>query len=275
MGLITGNLNGNASNAERTGKVIKSRIYLLGEDQLDKDVAFPTRVNREYGTLPLLAGEYWHYLDTATLGNPELSLGGSLGEAGAVLSNSLKVVCGGIGSDILGFIENCVGRGVYVIIENCATGDKYLIGNKCSPAILQAPEGGSKKDATSMALTFLNECGELISKYTGTFALQAAVQLVPAASIDLVTGNNVYDVLADTDASEIATLASITDSDANRIITFKGKGGAMPAKIVGGGNFILIGGEEWEANVGAEISFRIFKDGAATYSIIEVAGSRK
>jgi hypothetical protein len=275
MGLITGNLNGNASNAERTGKVIKSRIYLLGEDQLDKDVAFPERVNREYSTLPLLAGEYWHYLDTVSINNPELTLGGSLSDAGAVLSNSLRVVCGGISSDILDFVEKYVGRGVYVVIDNCATGDKYLLGNGCSPAILQAPEGGSKKDGTNIALTFLNECGELISIFTGTLALQAAVQLVPAASVNLVTGNNVYDVLADTDASAIATLASITDSDVNRVLTFKGKGGAQPALIVDTGNFVLIGGEDWEANLGAEISFRIFKDGAATYSIIEVAGSRK
>jgi hypothetical protein len=141
--------------------------------------------------------------------------------------------------------------------------------------VLQQPEGGFLNDKTAVTLSFKNECGELFSTYVGNTPTIAPAAIAAAASFAL-TSNPQYQFASDTAGTECKTCSAIGDSDVNRIITVIGGGGTDPAQLIqdATGNILLIAGSAWTANTGSQISFKIFKDGASSYKLIEIAGTR-
>lgn len=268
------NINGNPANTAKAGKLVKAKLWFIVEEQYDDTQAFPSRSGREVGNIPLKSGEYWHYMKTVSISNPEATIGGNLGDIGGTLTNTVKAVFGGVDDDLMTLIEDHMGKGFYIVFEVCENSKKYLIGNGCKPAILQAPEGGFGKDNSSLSLTWTQECGELFSTYVGNTPTENPVEIGAAAITIALTANPQFQFATGTASTEFANVTAITDSDVNRIVTFIGGGGTGPSKIVDGGNILLIGGQDWVANTSAQISFKIFKDAAATYKLIEIAGTR-
>ncbi len=269
------NISGDAGISQSAGKLVKAKVWFITAEQYDDDQAFPTRSGREIGNIPLKAGEYWHYIKTQAITNPDAMIGGSLSDVGGTLTNEIKLLLAGISDEVLTLIESHMGKGFYVVFEVCSTGKKYLGGGGCKPMILQQPEGGFLNDKTSIALSFKNECGELFSTYVGNTPTIAPATIAAAASF-VLTSNPQYIFASDTTGVLCISCTGITDTDANRIITVFGGGGTNPAKLNqdADGNILLIGGDDWNGALGSQISFKIMRDGAASYKLIEIAGTR-
>ena len=269
------NISGDAGITQSSGKLVKAKVWFITEEQYDDLQAFPSRNGREVGNIPLKAGEYWHYIKTQSITNPDATVGGSLSDVGGTLTNELKLLLAGINDEMLNLVESHMGKGFYVVFEVCATGKKYLGGGGCKPMVLQPPEGGFLNDKTSMTLTFKNECGELFSTYIGNTPTIAPADIAAAISFAL-TGNPQYKFATDAASTLCKNVTAITDFDINRVVTVFGGGGANPTKITQdvAGNILLVAGANWTGNLGSQISFKIFKDGAATYRLIEIAGTR-
>jgi len=269
------NISGDAGISQSAGKLVKAKVWFITAEQYDDDQAFPTRSGREIGNIPLKAGEYWHYIKTQAITNPDAMIGGSLSDVGGTLTNEIKLLLAGISDEVLTLIENHMGKGFYVVFEVCATGKRYLGGGGCKPMILQQPEGGFLNDKTSIALSFKNECGQLFSTYVGNTPTIAPAAIAAAVSFAL-TSYPQYKFAEDTAGALCKTVTGIVESDVNRVVTVFGGGGADPTQVVqdAAGNILLIGGVAWIGDLGRQISFKIFKDGNASFKLIEIAGTR-
>lgn len=269
------NFNGDVVNGKKAGNLVKAKFYFLEENQYDDALPFPAKNGRERGNIPLKSGETWHYIKSI-LDTPETKWSGTVEEIAAKISNEFTFVLGSMDDAILDLLEDGIGKGFYVVFELCFPDEtvRFLIGNGCKPAKMTAFEGGSLKDNTATTVTFKVECGELICKYVGSITLQAAQTIAADATTFALTSNDTYKLATGTLNTGITAVSAITDIDIRRIITIVGVGGAGPSKIITGGSFLLNGGAAWIANSGAQISFRIMKNGAATYSLVEVYGSR-
>jgi hypothetical protein len=272
MGAV-GNIS-DPANDYKVGKAVKAKMWLISEDQWDDTQAFPTRSGRERGNIPLKNGEYWHYI-SAVLDSPEIKSNAEEGEIASTITNELKFVVGGMDSSLLTLLETGIGKGFFVVWEICSTGDLYLGGNGCKPLKLSAFEGGPGKDSTSWTLTFKNQCGEIWSVYTGNTPTQAPATVAANAETITLTSNPQYQLTDGTaEVHDITGFTSVTDADINRVVTILGSGGTYPSTISESNDFLLIAGNQWEAEENTQISFKIFKDGAATYKFVEIAGTR-
>lgn len=272
MGVI-GNVDA-APEMEKKGKAIKSKLWIISADQVDDSVTFPERSGRSIGTIPLKAGEYWHYVDVVE-DTPEAKWKGEEGEIVSSTSNELSFVLGGMSDAVLNLLETGAGQKFYVVWQACGRTDKYLGGDGCKPLKLKSFEGGSTKDNTSTVLNFGNESMYLWSKYTGTIQTQSADEVAADATSITLTDNTAYQL--DDGGSSSATIAAfsgVTDADVGRTVTILGSGGTYPSTIESSTSFILVDGETWTATEGAQITFQIYKSLAAGYTFIEVAKSR-
>lgn len=267
--------DGNPDNEFRVGKQVKNRFYFISQEQYNDSLAFPPRVGREIGNIPLKTGEYWNKIDTV-LDSPEIKWSGTMGDVAATISNELTFILGGMANDVLTLLEKGIGKGFYIVFEVCATGDRYIAGNACKPVRMTKFEGGSGKDQTATTVTFVVECGEIWSKYTGNTPTQAAATIAADATTIGLTSNPEYQLTSGASAAAaITSFSGTTDADINRVVTLLGSGGSHPSTIsVSATDFLLIGGVQWVANSGSQISFKIFKDGATSYKYVEVGGSR-
>lgn len=275
------NFIGDVVNGKKAGNLVKAKMYFLEEDQYDDTLPFPVKNGRERGNIPLKAGEYWHYIK-AVLDTPEAKWSGTIEEIAAKIANEFLFVLGSMDDNVFDLLESGIGKGFYVVFELCFPTEtvRFLIGNGCKPAKLTSFEGGALKDHTATTVTFKVECGELVCKYVGSITTLAPQSIAADAVTFALTSNDTYQVAEGTLNTAIANVTAITDSDINRIITIKGGGGAGPSQIVSGGiassPFLLNNNAAWVASSGAQISFRIMKDGTSTsgYTLIEVYGSR-
>lgn len=272
---IRQNVDGDVINSRKSGNLVKALLYFITDNQYDEDQPFPLANGRERGNIPLKAGEYWHKIKLV-LDSIEAKWNGTVEEVAAKITNELTFILGGMEDDVFTLLQNGIGQGFYVVFEMCFENEtvRYLIGNGCKPAKMSAFEGGALKGYTGTTVTFMVECGELIHKYVGNTPTLAPQAITSDATTFALTSNPLYEIASGTTSAEITAVTAITDADVNRIVTVKGAGGTGPSKIVAGGSFLLNGGIEWIAEAGAEISFRIMKDGDASYKMVEIYGSR-
>lgn len=276
---IRKNVDGNVVNSRKAGNLVKAKLYFIEADQYDDTLPFPVKTGRERGNIPLKAGEYWHTVK-AILDSVEQKWAGAVEDVSAKITNTTTFMLGGMSDEVFDLLENGIGKGFYVVFELCYADEtvKYLIGNGCKPAKMTAFEGGAQKDYTGTTVTFEVVCGELVSTYVGSITLQAPQAITAIATTFALSSSDTYQVAEGTTSAEIDNVTAITDADINRIITVKGSGGTGPSKIATGGvtgsPFILVAGADWTANAGAQISFRVMKDGAATYTLVEIYGTR-
>ncbi|MDD5509024.1 MAG: hypothetical protein PHD25_12000 [Bacteroidales bacterium] len=273
MGAV-GNID-SVTNEKRVGKQVKARLWIISEDQYDSTQAFPSRSGRERGNIPLKAGEYWHYINSV-IDSPEPKFNAEEGEIASLITNELSFIVGGMEDDVLNLLETGIGQGFYVVWEICSTGEKFLGGNGCKPLKLSSFTGGATKDNTSSTITFKNQCGEIWSKYIGNTPTEDPDTVAADATTITMTDNSRYQLTDGTAAAaEITSFTSVTDADIGRVMTILGSGGSHPSTIGTTANdFLVIGGVEWEALANSQISFKVFKDGAASYKFFEIAGTR-
>ena len=264
-----GNIAGNPDNEYKVGKRVKFRLWFIEQEQVDID-NFPDSTGRDLGNIPLIAGQYWHYIDTVYDSVVPKS-SGKMGDVAATITNELQFILGGNGDDIFNLLEQGVGRGFYVVWQVCATGDLFIGGNACKPLILTNFDWASDKDKTGATVTFTQECGKLWQTYTGNTPTLAASVVAANATTIALTSNPQYQLTDGTAAAAALTAFTGTgDSDVGRVVTILGSGGNHPSTLSNSATeFLLVGGTQWVALAGSQITFKIFKDGAADYKFIE------
>lgn len=164
-------------------------------------------------------------------------------------------------------------RNCGIIDEKCSTSDKDMYGSPCAPLQMQF-EAKNDKDANNADFTFesVNK-GPDVAVYQGTYTL-AAVMGTPAAddtSPDVDAGEGQYQLTSGSVAA--VKITKLDNPDDGFVYTLLGSGGAHPSTIEDGDDFLLASGTTWTATAGAMITFKCFKDGAATYKFIEVSRS--
>jgi len=276
---IRKNVDGNVVNGKKAGNLTKAKLYFIEADQYDDTLPFPTKVGRERGNIPLKAGEYWHAIKTI-LDSVEQKWAGAVDDVAAKITNTTTFILGGMDDEVFDLLENGIGKGFYVVFELCFPDEtkRYLIGNGCKPAKLTAFDGGAQKDKTGTTVTFEVICGELVSTYVGSITLQAPQAVTAIATTFALTSADTVQIAEGTANTVIDNVTAVTDADVNRIITVKGGGGTGPSVIskdgATGSPFLLVGGVDWVGAAGSQISFRVMKDGAATYILVEQHGTR-
>lgn len=262
------------SNKERTGKQVKSKMWIISTDQIDDSVSFPSLVNRTRGNITLKSGEYWHYIEAVT-DSPEPKWTGEEGDVASPLNMELPFVIGGMDDAVFNLLEEGVGEEFIVVWEICSTGEVFGGGNGCKGLKLSSFDGGSTKDSTSTTVTFKGQCGELWYKYSGNTPTEDPDTVAADTTEITLTDNSQYQLTDGSAAAVIITgFGAVADSDISRVVTILGSGGTYPSTITTGNDFILDEGETWTAVSGSQISFKIYKDGDSSYKFIEVSGSR-
>lgn len=263
------------SNQARTGRQVKSKLWIISKDQVDDSVPFPTlNSDRTRGDIPLKAGEYWHYIETV-VDSPEPKWRGEEGDVATNLINELPFIVGGMTDEVFDLLENGAGKEFIIVWEVCSSGEIFGGGNGCKGLKLSTFEGGSTKDNTSTTITFTGQCGELWYRYIGNTPTQEPEEVPEDETEITLTSNSRYQLTdGATEAVNITGFSGVSDSDVNRVVTILGSGGSNPSTIDDTGDFILINGETWTATEGARIDFKIYKDGPSSYAFIEVSGTR-
>lgn len=170
--------------------------------------------------------------------------------------------------EIRKFRNYYLNKDIGIIYDHCnpAT-DPDLYGTKCNPLQMNF-EGEESKDTIHTQFNF-NSTGKGadVAAYKGTNTF-SAVELVPAdaVSIDLAAGDGQYQLVDNAAPTVINAVANAVDKV---VFTLLGSGGDNPASIAAGGIFTLQAGAAWSGVAGATITFKVFKDGAATFACIE------
>lgn len=171
---------------------------------------------------------------------------------------------------ILEFRTNWMNKNIGAIVQRCSTNRQNLYGNPCAPLQMKY-EATDDKDKNSTTFTLETaQKGPDVAIYNGTITYDTVTATVDAdeTDIDLTNGSGRYQL---TDGSSAAaTIATMSNATDGLNFTLIGSGGTYPSTITGG-SFLLKSGASWTALAGAEITFRVFKDGASSYKAYELS----
>lgn len=264
-----------ASNAEKQGKQIYYKIYLLHVNQWDESAGFPDEIDGARSTIPLIAGEKWTYIGTVD-DSQELGFSAEAGDVASAISNNLKFIVGGMNKKIRKLLTEAINE-KFFIVAKASYGDKmFVAGDKHKPMKLTNFDGGIKSDYTGFEVEFKNESLFTWTEYTGALSIVEPVLVAAdATEVALTSDAEQYRLSSGTAAAaNIIGFTGMTEAHHLRTIELVGLGGDFPPTIDDDDDFLLIGGATWTAGAGARISFQIYKTGAATWKFIEVPGSR-
>lgn len=267
-----GNIDG-ISDRYTAGSQLSAKLWLVHVDsQLDSSVAFPRpNAARELGTIPLKPGQYMHYftaIDDTLSDNSK----GDKGDVTTNVTNTFSFTMGGNRDQLLNFIEEYAGGRFILIYQICSEGSYFIMGTPCKPMILKSFERKNDKDSRSVVFTFENKAFEQPYKYKGDIVQGAPGTITVDATVLAVQASkgSYYTPDTNTVAKTLATVTGLGAADKGRIIDIIGTGGAFPLKIAANTTFILTDKQDWIANAGSRISFKVMD---AT-TLIEQEGSR-
>jgi len=177
----------------------------------------------------------------------------------------------GDSEEIMELIQNWVNKNCGVIVQKCDGTSDRLYGDPCHPMQLK-PTG--QDDSSARGQQLLWEGAGTMSKvpgiYKGNVTLESPLAVIAAdeTSPSVALGEGQYQLSDNTGATEIS---GMDDAEDGKTYTFLGSGGAFPASIPAGNDFLLKDGVTWNGVAGSQITFKAFKDGAATFKFIEVS----
>ena len=167
------------------------------------------------------------------------------------------------------FRSNWLNRNIMIIVDHCLSGIKDQYGSICAPLRMKL-EATDDKEQNKSSFTFTSaQKGPDIGIYEGTITLSSPVATVPedATSVDLSSGEGEYQM---TDGSVApVTITTCTNVVDGMVFTLLGSGGSHPSTITDANDFILKNGTSWSALANSTITFKAYKDGAATWKFIE------
>jgi hypothetical protein len=178
----------------------------------------------------------------------------------------------GSSQEIREFRSHWMNKDIGIVYEHCNSDmDDDLYGSPCAPLQMKF-EATEDKDNNSTKFTFEStNKGPDVAIYKGTKNVGSpTVVAADTTDVDVSNGPGEYQLTDNTGATQLTSLAN---AENNGVYTLIGSGGNNPATIATGGNFILADGTAWTGIAGATITFRAFKDGAATWKFIEQSRS--
>lgn len=173
--------------------------------------------------------------------------------------------------EIRAFRQYWMNRNVGAIVETCDGTGKEQLGTPCAPLQLVF-KYESTKDKSVTSMTFKStQKGPDIAEYNGnmTFDIVTGTFFGLATAVDLTNGEGIYQ-LTDNPAVSVA-FSELTNVVNGQVFTLLGSGGSFPSTIAPCPSFIMANGTSWTALAGASITFKVFKNGAATFAAIEVS----
>lgn len=264
------------SNEIRAPKQIGDRLWYVARDQVDLTVAFPAPNpnTREIGSIPLKAGEFWHYIDIISdSANPKNTSSDTDFAIENTQTNEFYV--GGNEADLLNLIQSGQGSKFLLVYEECESGKKWLLGGSCKWMELTEYESFSQESLTGWRLLFSRTSAKLPYVYVGTLPTQSPTVIAADATTEPLTSAVQYQFSANTVPTVFTGLSGATSADVGRVIDLLGAPTATNATTIPTANdFILNQGATWTANPGSRISVEVFEDGVGTFKFIEVAGTR-
>jgi len=245
-----------------------------------KDVAnYPTEIDGSVelsGNYVLQDGKYFTDLQVSA-SKTSLPTTGEGEEDNISLSSLPEFYAPGSSVVLENFIQNAIGESVIVFVRvgSCGANDSfwYQYGSCAAPLTL-IPEGANNNDGTGYLLKFQQfaKTDKMPKRYYGTFTLATVTGTVAAdaTTIDVTNGPGEYQLADNTAATDITDL---TNASNNAKYTVLGSGGSNPATITNGGNFILLGGVDWQGLAGTSITFNAIDAGSGDHVFIETARS--
>lgn len=170
------------------------------------------------------------------------------------------------------FITNWTNRDIGVIVENCSTSKKKQLGTPCAALQMAvASEDSNEANKSTFTLRSKNKSPYRAANYQGSITLADVTDTVAAdaTSIDLTEGEGRYQLTTGSVAAvEITTATNATNG---MTFTLLGSGGDNPSTVPDGNDFLLANGATWTALSGSTITFKAFKDGAASWKFYELS----
>ena len=246
-----------ASSRDTAANQIGMRLWLVARDQIDDSIAFPLpNAAREIGTIPLKAGEYWHYFEGIENSIKYTGTGES-GEITPTFGKTIPIIIKYTDAS-LNFVEEYAGKGFVLVWGICETSDKELVGTFCKPIILKKFEVKNDSDGKYISLEFGNTHWRQPLKYVGDITV-AAPTVVGAGATEIVVGaSGVYQLTAG--AAAIATVSGLASADYGRYITIVAPATGVAPTIADSAVFVLRDGATWTANPGSTITFQVLDD---------------
>ena len=180
------------------------------------------------------------------------------------------IVHPGSKQEIREFRANWINKNILIIAEKCSDGSKDQYGASCAPLRMKL-EAIDDKEMNKSTFTFTSSNkGPDVAIYEGTVTLPSVAATVDAdaTSVDLSNGEGEYQLTDNAAATEITTCSNAVDG---MVFTLLGSGGDNPATIPAGNDFLLTEGTIWTGLANSKITFKAFKDGAATFKFIELS----
>lgn len=179
----------------------------------------------------------------------------------------------GSSQEIREFRQNWLNRNIGIVVFKCDGSDADQYGSHCAPLRMsfEAPDD-SEQNKSTFTFSSSNK-GPDVAIYQGTltFATPVDTLAADAVEVDLTAGEGEYQL---TDGSVSAVeITTATNAVHGMIFTLLGSGGDNPSTISDANDFVLKNGNTWTALSGSQITFKAYKDGAASWKFFELSRS--
>lgn len=165
------------------------------------------------------------------------------------------------------FKHNWVGRNIGAIIKQCNKPYADIMGDRCNPLKLQASYTGNNDASNNVITLAAAGKGEDIGMYLGTIPMEEPLAVVEADAVTIAAvGSGQYQLTGGAAPVKIIDLENVSH---DQVITLLGSSVGTSPIIESGGKFLLKDGLDWTAKSESQITFRIFKDGDASFKFIE------
>lgn len=169
--------------------------------------------------------------------------------------------------EVLEFRQLVMHEDLVIIVQRCNE-DMIVYGDCCNPMRIAVDANGDNAK-NSTAFTFTNVVpGHVPAVYRGAVTLPDFAGLVAAnaTSVSIANGNGRYKTGINTQATQITT---ITGAAHGMVVSLVGNTGGFPSTVQSGGIFLLKDGTTFTLTDGAQITFKVFKDGGSSFKFIE------
>lgn len=245
------------SSRDTAANQIGFRLWLVARDQIDDSVAFPLpNAARELGTIPLKAGEYFHYFEGIE-NSIKYTGTGEAGEVTPTFGKTIPILIK-YSDAALNFVEEYTGKGFFIAWAICETAEKECVGNFCKPVILRKFEVKQDGDGKYISLEFGNNHWRQPLKYVGDITVSAPTVVGTGLTEIAIGAAGIYQLTAG--AAAIATVSGLADADYGRYITIKAPASGTAPTIPDSAVYVLRDGETWTANPGSSITFQVLDD---------------
>ena len=249
------------------GAARKAKVFVFDWNE----VATHTRVDNAVSVLAFASGKYGIevYADQKSI----KTSADSNGDFNATsIDQSVEFMHPGNAVEIRNFQSAWLNKEMGAVIDYCDGTTPKIYGSPCAPLALQfKAEETSEKTNSVMTLKSIVS-GADVADFNTTTTLDT-VKGTPAANattVAVAAGAGEYQLTTGT--ASAATLTDLTSAVDGNVYTLLGSGGTYPSTIPAAStNFLLKNGTTWTALAGAKITFKCFKDGAATYKFVEVS----